>query len=97
MVVMFIGAYLEDKQEDPQRSLRDIWTKFYRKKKLIILHHFLLPIVGFPALTVSINIIKIFIDCIIINYLVSKTKTKGNTYTRHKLEKYKLFSQYMQS
>lgn len=54
VVVMFIGAYLEDKQEDPQRSLHYIWTKFYRKKKLIILHHVLLPIVGFPALTVSV-------------------------------------------
>ena len=54
VVVMFIGAYLEDKQEDPQRSLYYIWTKFYRKKKLIILHHILLPLVGFPALTVSV-------------------------------------------
>ena len=54
VVVMFIGAYLEDKQEDPQRSLHYIWTKFYRKKKLIILHHILLPIVGFPAVTVSV-------------------------------------------
>lgn len=54
VLVMFIGAYLEDKQEDPQRSLRYIWTKFYRKKKLIIIHHVLLPIVGFPAVTVSV-------------------------------------------
>lgn len=53
VVVMFIGTYLEEKQEDPQRDLYYIWTKFFKKKKLIVFHHLLLPLVGFPAITVS--------------------------------------------
>jgi len=68
VVVMFIGAYLEDKQEDPQRSLHYIWTKFYRKKKLIILHHVLLPLVGFPAVTIwRKNKGDFFLACVYLN------------------------------
>ncbi|KAL9982099.1 hypothetical protein ACROYT_G010897 [Oculina patagonica] len=68
VVAMFIGAYLEDKQEDPERSLHYIWTKFYRKKKLIILHHFLLPIVGFPAITIwRKNKGDFFLACVYLN------------------------------
>lgn len=52
VVVMFIGTYLEEKQEDPQRDLYYIWTKFFKKKKLIVFHHLLLPLVGFPAITI---------------------------------------------
>ena len=53
VVVMFIGAYLEEKQENPHTSYKHVWLKLYRKKKLIIIHHLLLPIFGFPAITVS--------------------------------------------
>ena len=55
VVVMFIGGYLDEKHENPQRDLHftHVWSKLYKKKKLIILHHIFLPIFGFPAITVS--------------------------------------------
>ena len=54
---MFIGAYLEEKHKHPQREPQysDVWAKLYNKKKLIIIHHILLPIFGFPAVTVRLN------------------------------------------
>ena len=50
---MFLGKYLEEKQRDPIQDVRQIWGKFFRKKKLIVFHHILLPVAGFPAITVS--------------------------------------------
>lgn len=57
IVVMFIGACLEEKHENPQGHLHytHVWSKLYKKKKLIIIHHLLLPIFGFPAITVSFS------------------------------------------
>lgn len=54
VVVMFIGAYLEEQHKHPQREPQysDVWAKLYNKKKLIIIHHILLPIFGFPAVTI---------------------------------------------
>lgn len=57
IVVMFIGTCLEEKHENPQGHLHytHVWSKLYKKKKLIIIHHLLLPIFGFPAITVSFS------------------------------------------
>lgn len=54
VVVMFIGAYLEEKHKNPQRDMHYtyVWSKLYKKKKLIIIHHLLLPVFGFPAITI---------------------------------------------
>ncbi|XP_068748379.1 TLC domain-containing protein 3A-like [Montipora capricornis] len=53
VVVMFIEGYLDEKHGNPQGDLhyKHVWSKLFKKKKLIILHHLLLPIFGFPAVT----------------------------------------------
>ncbi|KAK2556219.1 Ceramide synthase [Acropora cervicornis] len=70
VVVMFIGGYLDEKHENPQRDLHftHVWSKLYKKKKLIILHHIFLPIFGFPAITMwRRNKGDFFLACVYMN------------------------------
>ena len=53
VVVMYWGVYLEERDGDSQSDLWEIWKLFFKKRKVIVLHHVLVPVIGFPIVAVS--------------------------------------------
>ena len=53
VIVMFWGTYLEEREAGTDTNIWAIWRLFYKRRKVIVLHHILVPIIGFPIVAVS--------------------------------------------